>query len=321
MSSWIIDPAPSIHASALGAPTLREQAGSSSGSTIDSTAHRAVTDSFASELSSQFAAELVGVAGEAPSSGSGGQAAAPSGPNGVEWSPALNLAEWLDVAANGSYLPNASGPGLSFGGAARQPVSAEDLAKGLAAAQARASAADVTQDQLASAQSDLATGLAAGTYDFTVNYLVNPAEQAYSQADMALSGGKPYTTDQISYINRTGGATVENLTRLKSDPAFAALGAAAPAGQSLGTLAPTPYGSPATTTSSRFRTTTQVGQVAHKPAVPAAAHAKARTAAGSAVRKPGASLRVAQTQHGVGKAHGRHPVPTNPAPAATRSRQ
>ena len=138
---------------------------------------------------------------------------------------ATNLARWLDVEKNGSFLPNASGPGLSIlPGTPRSPVSDQDLRIGLAEAQARAVTEGVTPDQLAVAQKSLADKLAAGDYAAGGTFgMADPAQEAYSRADYALSGGRPYSMAQIEYINRTGGATVDNLTRLVGDPEFAKL--------------------------------------------------------------------------------------------------
>lgn len=81
------------------------------------------------------------------------------------YTPAMELAQWQEIARTGTYLPNASGPGLSIlPGTPRYPAPQSTIDAGLAQAQARAKAAGITDTQVQAATDALAQQLAAGNY-------------------------------------------------------------------------------------------------------------------------------------------------------------
>jgi hypothetical protein len=130
-----------------------------------------------------------------------------------QYNPAMTLAQWLNIQENNSFLPNASGQGLSIlPGTPRYAIDPRDLEAGLANSFANAQAAGVTQDELNAAIAELNNQLASGTYSTpnAVNYLseswATPYEKQLYTDTIALTGGnKSFSEAQTSYINKMGG--------------------------------------------------------------------------------------------------------------------
>jgi hypothetical protein len=150
----------------------------------------------------------------------------------IRSNPAMTLAQWLNIASTGTYLPNASGPGLSIlPGTPRYAIPQQDLDQGLAFAREWAAQNGVTQQQLDAATAELNAQLKAGTYGTanSVNFLnpewADPYQKDLYSSDLALTGGtRAFTEAEISYINLKGGYTPDVLKSLATDPNFKALG-------------------------------------------------------------------------------------------------
>jgi len=132
------------------------------------------------------------------------------------YSPEHSLAQWLEIQRRGTFLPNASGAGLTFDPAAQgQTISPQDLAVGLAYAQHRAAAAGVTPEALAAAQANLVAQLQAGNYAVGSPGYNDPAANAAVIANQkllaVLGGGQAYTGEQLSAGNAAGGWTPQNV--------------------------------------------------------------------------------------------------------------
>jgi hypothetical protein len=130
-------------------------------------------------------------------------------PNGTTiadtYDPATLLARWLQRAQLGT-----TGTALTQ----------QDINTGMAYATARANAAGVTPDQLATAQAGIAgpNGISYGYNDPSVN--------AFSDAlaKVGITNAKPANVAQQNYINAMpGGFTVANIAAAGNDPKFKAL--------------------------------------------------------------------------------------------------
>lgn len=129
------------------------------------------------------------------------------------------MAQIAEVLRTGTFLPNASGPGLSIlPGTPRQPASAQDLAIYRALYAQTIADWGFTEEEiaaeLAKVQESYASGwaLTPGPTDPVERALNAVNEQIVGRESPSQQGA--YTTAQISAINYLGGMTPENMQRI-----------------------------------------------------------------------------------------------------------